>query len=127
MSDVYIIGAGIHQFGRTEERSGRDQGVFAVREALKDAGLEWSDIQFAAGGSHAAGNADIMLSDLGLTSIPFTNVFNGCATGGSALATAKSAIAAGECDIALAVGFDKHPRGAFNADPKNYGLPDWYG
>ena len=44
MSDVYIIGAGIHRFGRTEERSGRDQGVFAVREALKDAGLEWSDI-----------------------------------------------------------------------------------
>ena len=54
-------------------------------------------------------------------------MFNGCATGGSALATAKSAIAAGECDIALAVGFDKHPRGAFNADPKAYGLPDWYG
>lgn len=127
MSDVYIIGAGIHKFGRTEDRSGRDQGVFAVREALKDAGLEWSDVQFAAGGSLAAGNADIMINDLGLSSVPFVNVYNGCATGGSALATARSAIAAGECDIAMAVGFDKHPRGAFNADPKAYGLPDWYG
>eukprot|EP00752_Nemacystus_decipiens_P018807 g16863.t1 len=68
-----------------------------------------------------------MLSDLGLTGIPFINVFNGCATGGSALATARNAIAAGECGIAMAVGFDKHPRGAFNADPKNYGLPEWYG
>ena len=65
MSDVYIIGAGIHKFGRTEGRSGRDQGVFAMREALKDAGVEWSDIQAAYGGSMAAGKADIMLSDLG--------------------------------------------------------------
>lgn len=127
MSKVYIIGAGIHPFGRTEERSGRDQGVFAVRQALKDAGIEWKDVQFASGGSIAAGNADIMINDLGLTSVPFINVLNGCATGGSALSTAQSAIASGQCDIAMAVGFDKHPRGAFNADPKAYGLPAWYG
>lgn len=127
MSNVYIIGAGIHQFGRTEGKSGRDQGVFAARQALKDAGLEWSDVQFASGGSLAAGSADVMINDLGLTGLPFVNVFNGCATGGSALATARSAIASGECDIAMAVGFDKHPRGAFNANPKSYGLPEWYG
>jgi acetyl-CoA acetyltransferase len=127
MSDVYIIGAGIHPFGRTEGMSGRDQGVFAAREALSDAGLEWPDVQFASGGSLAGGSADVMINDLGLTGLPFINVFNGCATGGSALATAKSAIASGEADIAMAVGFDKHPRGAFNADPKAYGLPAWYG
>lgn len=127
MSDVYIIGAGIHQFGRTEGRSGRDQGVFAARQALQDAGLEWSDVQFASGGSLAAGSADVMINDLGLTGVPFINVFNGCATGGSALSTARSAIASGDCDIAMAVGFDKHPRGAFNADPKAFGLPAWYG
>jgi acetyl-CoA acetyltransferase len=127
MSKVYIIGAGIHPFGRTEERSGRDQGVFAVREALNDANLEWDDIQFASGGSIAAGNADVMINDLGLTSLPFINVFNGCATGGSALSTTQNAIASGQCDIAMAVGFDKHPRGAFNANPKAFGLPDWYG
>ena len=52
--DVYIIGAGIHPFGRTDGRTGRDQGVFAVREALADAGLEWPDVEFAYGGSAAA-------------------------------------------------------------------------
>jgi hypothetical protein len=31
---VCIIGAGIHPFGRTDGRSGREQGVYAVREAL---------------------------------------------------------------------------------------------
>ena len=127
MSDVYIIGAGIHKFGRTEGRSGRDQGVFAMREALADAGVEWSDIQAAYGGSMAAGKADVMLNDLGLTGVPFVNVFNGCATGGSSLALARYAIASGEIDLAAAVGFDKHPRGAFAAKPSAYGLPEWYG
>lgn len=125
--NVYIIGAGIHPFGRTDGRSGREQGVYAVREALKDAGLDWPDIECAYGGSAAAGNADIMVNELGLTSLPFTNVANGCATGGSSVAAAQQAIASGAYDLALAVGFDKHPRGAFNAKPKDYGLPEWYG
>ena len=127
MENVYIIGAGIHPFGRTDSRSGRDQGVYAVRQAMADAGLEWEDIGCAYGGSAAAGNADIMVNELGLTGLPFINVSNGCATGGSSLVAARNAVAAGEYDIALAVGFDKHPRGAFNADPKSFGLPDWYG
>jgi len=127
MSNVYIIGAGIHPFGRTPERSGRDQGAYAVRQALTDASLEWSDVNCAFGGSQASGNADILVNDLGLTGLQFTNVRNGCATGGSALSSARAAIASGEHDIALAVGFDKHPRGAFNADPAAYGLPQWYG
>lgn len=125
--NVYIIGAGIHPFGRTDGRSGREQGVYAVREALADAGLDWPDIECAYGGSAAAGNADIMVNELGLTSLPFTNVANGCATGGSSVAAAQQAIASGAYDLALAVGFDKHPRGAFNAKPKDYGLPEWYG
>lgn len=125
--DVYIIGAGIHPFGRTDDRSGREQGVYAVRAALKDAGLTWQDIECAYGGSAAAGSADIMVNELGLTALPFTNVANGCATGGSALASAQMAIASGMYDLALATGFDKHPRGSFNAKPSDYGLPDWYG
>ena len=127
MSDVYIIGAGIHPFGRTDHRTGREQGVFAVRQALDDAGLGWADIECAYGGSASSGSADIMVNELGLTGLPFVNVANGCATGGSALASAQYAVASGAYDLALATGFDKHDRGAFNADPKSYGLPAWYG
>ena len=65
VSAVHIVGAGIHPFGRTDGRSGRDQGVFAVRQALADAGLEWPDVQAAYGGSSAAGSADIMVGELG--------------------------------------------------------------
>ncbi|WP_065846445.1 thiolase family protein [Sphingobium sp. Ndbn-10] len=125
--DVFIIGAGIHPFGRTPGLSGLQQGVFAVRQALERAGLAWRDVQFAFGGSDAAGNADTMVSELGLTSIPFINVANGCATGGSAMFGAYSTIKSGEFDLGLAVGFDKHPRGSFSPLPADWGLPDWYG
>ncbi|MDE2042206.1 MAG: thiolase family protein [Alphaproteobacteria bacterium] len=127
MSDVCIVGIGIHTFGRTDGVSGLDQGVVAVRAALADAGVAWRDIQFAYGASDAAGNPDTMVEQLGLTGTQFINVRNGCAAGGSALFSAQMAIKSGEYDMGLAVGFDKHPRGAFNALPEEYGLPDWYG
>jgi acetyl-CoA acetyltransferase len=127
MTQVHIIGAGIHPFGRTEGRSGLEQGVFAVREALADAGLEWSDMQFAFGGSSAAGAADAMLPLLGLTGVQFINVANGCATGGSSLLSGYWAIKSGEFDLGIVTGFDKHPRGAFNPDPEASSLPRWYG
>ena len=126
MSDVYIIGAGIHPFGR-HEKTGLDQGVFAVREALRDCGLEWDNMQFAFGGSSDAGNADAMLPRLGLNGTQFINIKNGCATGGSSLLSGYWAIKSGEFDLGLVTGFDKHPRGAFNPKPGDWGLPDWYG
>jgi acetyl-CoA acetyltransferase len=127
MNKVGIVGVGIHKFGRSEGMSGRDQGVAAVRHALKDAGLDWTDVEFAFGGSASAGNADVMVNDLGLTGLPFINVSNGCATGGSALSAGKAAIASGEFDLGMVVGFDKHDRGAFNPMPEDWGLPKWYG
>lgn len=127
MSDVCIVGVGIHPFGRAEGRSGRQQGEFAIRAALRDAGIQWSDLQFAFGGSDAAGNADTLVGELGLTGLQFINVANGCATGGSALFGAYACIKSGDFDLGLAVGFDKHPRGAFDPRPADWGLPDWYG
>ena len=124
---VCIVGIGIHPFGRTPGLSGLEQGVHAVRAALGDAGVDWADIQFAYGGSDAAGNPDSMVSHLGLTGVQFINVRNGCATGGSALFSAQMAIRSGEFELGLALGFDKHPRGAFNALPAEYNLPEWYG
>ncbi len=127
MTDVHIVGAGIHPFGRHDDLTGLDQGVFALREALADAAIGWEDVQFAFGGSSAAGNADALLPRLGLTGVQFINVANGCATGGSALLAGYWAIKSGEFDLGVVVGFDKHPRGAFNPEPAAWGLPEWYG
>ena len=98
MRKVFIIGAGIHPFGR-HSTSGLEQGVAAARAALLDAGLEWRDMQFAFGGSWHAGKPDAALPYLGLTGIPFINVANGCATGGSALLCAAASIRSGEFDL----------------------------
>ena len=72
-------------------------------------------------------NPDAVVGKIGLTGIPVYGVFNGCATAHTALSLAAEAIEHGKVDIALAVGFDKHPRGAFAGDPAVLGLPAWYG
>jgi acetyl-CoA acetyltransferase len=40
---------------------------------------------------------------------------------------ADRAIRSGAYDVGMAIGFDAHPRGAFNADPRAFGLAPWYG
>jgi len=125
--DVHIVGAGIHPFGRHDGRTGLDLGVFAIQQALADAGLDWAQMQFGFGGSYAAGSADSVLPRMGLTGIQFINVANGCATGGSALLSGYWAIKSGEFDLGIVVGFDKHPRGAFGFKASDWGLPHWYG
>ena len=68
-----------------------------------------------------------LVTQLGRTTIPFVNVLNGCATGGAALFGAYSAIKSQEFELGIALGFDKHPRGAFDPKPIDWGLPEWYG
>ena len=58
MADVLIAGAGISRFGRTEHTTGREHAVRAVHAALADAGIPWSRVGAAFGGSDAAGLAD---------------------------------------------------------------------
>jgi acetyl-CoA acetyltransferase len=124
---VSIVGVGLHPFGRHDPQlTGMAMGANAIRLALADAGVGWPDIGYAVGGSNVSGKPDTLVSVLGLTGVPFVNVRNGCATGGVALATAANAIRAGETDLALVVGFDKHTRGAFAASPADYGHGDWY-
>jgi acetyl-CoA acetyltransferase len=124
---VAVVGAGIHAFGRFDGVSAMDQAEVAVRAALADAGVAWADVDLAVGGSNESGKPDTLVSRLGLTGVPFVTVRNGCATGGVALATAAQALRAGDAELALVVGFDKHQRGAFGSSPASYGLGDWYG
>jgi len=83
-NDVAIIGVGLHPFGRFEGKSAMQMGVDAILAAVADAGVEWKDVQFATGGSWTVANPDAIVGMVGLTGIPFTNVFNACATAASA-------------------------------------------
>ena len=127
MPDVAIIGVGLHPFGRFPGKGALTMGAEAVRAALADAGVTWADMQFAVGGSYEVDQPDALVAELGLTGVQFTNVYNGCATAGSALAVASQAIRLGEYEIGLVVGMDKHDPGAFTAEPTDYACPPWYG
>jgi acetyl-CoA C-acetyltransferase len=127
VNDVAIIGIGLHPFGRFGDKTPFQMAADAVEDALVDAGITWSDVQFAVGGSWEAAQLDPITGLLGLTGIPFTNVFNACATAASTIDQAAAAIRLGRFDIGLAVGADKHPRGSFKADPARMGMPQWYG
>ena len=126
MNDVAIIGVGLHPFGRFEGKSAMEMGVDAIFAAVADAGVQWSDIQFATGGSWTVANPDAIVGMVGLTGIPFTNVFNACATAASAAKACADGIRLGDYDIGIAIGLDKHPRGAFTEDPALVGMPSWY-
>ncbi len=127
MSGVSIIGVGLHPFGRFAGKQAMDMGAEAIRLALNDANIGWDQVQRGYAGSLEVSNPDAVVGKLGLTGIPFFGVFNGCATANTAISLAAEAIEHGEADIAIAVGFDKHPRGAFAGDPAVLGLPAWYG
>jgi acetyl-CoA C-acetyltransferase len=127
MDGVAIIGVGLHAFGRHGDKSAFEMGADAVTDALTDAGVAWKDVNCAFGGSWEVAQADPLVGLVGLTGIPFINVFNACATGAAITQQAANAIVAGAGDIVVAVGMDKHPRGAFKVDPTLTNVPAWYG
>jgi acetyl-CoA C-acetyltransferase len=127
MEDVAIIGVGIHPFGRFPGKSAIEMAAEAVRAACSDASVAWTDVQFAFGGSAEVDNPDAVTGLLGLTGIPFMDVYNGCATAATALQMTADGIRSGKYDLGVAIGMDKHDPGAFTADPIHYGAPTWYG
>ncbi|OBF08269.1 acetyl-CoA acetyltransferase [Mycobacterium sp. ACS4054] len=125
-NDVAIIGVGLHPFGRFEGKTAMEMAADAIQLAVADAGIEWKDIQAATGGSWTVANPDAIVAMVGLSGIPFTNVFNACATAASAAKACADGIRLGDYDIGIAIGMDKHPRGAFTEDPALVGMPRWY-
>ena len=125
MNDVAIIGVGLHPFGRFD-KTAMQMGSEAIQTALGDAGIEWKDVQFGVGGSYEVCNPDAVTRLVGLTGIPFIDVFNACATAATAIQVCADTIRMGKYDIGIAIGMDKHPRGAFTDDPAKLALPQWY-
>jgi acetyl-CoA acetyltransferase len=112
VADVYIIGAGMHPFGRFE-KSYEQIGAEAAAAALKDAGVAWRDIQsaFMARMYLPATSGPRILRKLGSTDISIIDVEAACASGGAALRQAVLAIKSGDVDLALVCGVEKMPRG----------------
>jgi acetyl-CoA C-acetyltransferase len=126
-AEIAIIGVGLHPFGRYGDRSALDMGAVAIHRALRDAGIGWDQVGSLYAGSLEVANPEAVTGLVGMTGLPARATLSGCATGNTLLALAARDVLLGEADIAVGVGLDKHPRGAFGADPSVSGLPQWYG
>jgi acetyl-CoA C-acetyltransferase len=104
---VAVIGMGCTKFGELWDKGVGDLIIDAAYEAFEDAGVGPQDMQAAWIGTVFSGLSAITLAPLRLNYIPVTRVENMCATGSEALRAAAYAVAAGACDIALAVGVEK--------------------
>jgi acetyl-CoA C-acetyltransferase len=109
---VAILGMGCSKFGERWESGAEELMVEAYLEAMQDAGVETNQIQAAwfstAMDEVNVGKGGTPLSvALRLPNIPVTHVENFCASGSEAFRGAVYAVAAGACDIALALGVEK--------------------
>ncbi|MGH8788278.1 MAG: lipid-transfer protein [Cupriavidus necator] len=116
--NVFVAGVGMIQFKKPGASARYDEmGAQAVRQALSDAGIEYSDVQQAYAG-YVYGDSTCgqkALYHVGMSGIPVLNVNNNCATGSSALFLARQAVQSGAVDCALAFGFEEMSPGALKS------------
>ncbi|MFC1858180.1 thiolase family protein [Thermodesulfobacteriota bacterium] len=113
LREVFIAGAGITKWGFYPDQACHDFGSEAIFNALRDAEMQWPDIQAAFCGSvyQGTGSGHQAIKEVGATGIPVVNVENACSSGSSAFRLAYQMVAGGIYDIVLAMGMEKSPRG----------------
>ncbi len=109
-----VLGVGMVKFAKPGKSD--DYHVMAAnaaKAALKDASVDYGDIQQAYAG-YVYGDSTCgqrAIYEVGLTGIPVFNVNNNCSTGSTALMLGRQAIEAG-AECVLVVGFEQMQKGA---------------
>ena len=131
-SSIAIAGVGMHPWGKWGKNF-VTYGVHAARAALKDAGVDWTDVDYIVGGEtvrngyggYVAGST--FASALGWNGARVATSYAACATGAQALDTARARILAGLSDVALVVGADTTPKGFLKPNAgERWDDPDWF-
>lgn len=130
-NEIAILGVGMHPWGKWGKNF-VEYGVKAARDAIKDAGISWKDVQFVSGAAtmrcgypgYVAGAT--FAQALGWQGAEVNTSYAACASGSQALAAARAKILSGACEVALVIGADTTPKG-FLAPQKGERPddPDW--
>jgi len=131
---VAILGMGCSKFGERWDASPEDLMLEAYNEAMQDAGIVPEQLDAAWFSTHMAdvgtgrGGTPMSIA-LRLPNIGVTRVENFCAGGSEAIRAAVYAVAAGACDIAIALGVEKLKDTGYGGLPVStvgtY-IPQWY-
>ena len=118
MKEVCVLGVGMHPWGKFDDKSVKQMVLETGNRAIEDASVKWRDIGFVGaasplfeGGMDYGLAANELLLAINASGVPVYNVSAGCAAGGVAFNAAYRAVADGMCDIALAMGGEKMPKG----------------
>lgn len=117
-TSAVVAGVGMIPFKKPGASDTYDvMGADAAKEALRDAGLVYKDIQqamvgYVYGDSTSGQKA---LYRVGMTGIPIVNVNNNCATGSTALYLGRQIIESGVADCVLVLGFEQMRAGAIGS------------
>ena len=130
--DLAVLGVGMHPWGKWGKNF-TEYGMVAARAALEDAGLAWKDVDFVSGADTIRNGYPGFIAGatfaeaLGWTGVRVSSNYAACASGASALHSARAQILAGFADVALVIGADTTPKGFFapvgGGDRKTD--PDW--
>src|SRR5438270_11945938 len=116
VDEVAVLGVGMHPWGKWGKNF-VEYGLVAARDALADAGLDWTDVQFVAGADTIRNGypgyvaAATFAQALGWQGAQVASAYAACASGATALDVARARILAGLCDVALVIGADTTPKG----------------
>jgi acetyl-CoA acetyltransferase len=130
-NSVAVLGAGMHPWGKWG-RNFVEYGLAAAGDALREANVAWTDVQYVAGADTIRNGYPGFIAGatfaqaLGWTGARVSSAYAACASGAQAINNARAQILAGLCDVALVVGADTTPKGFFapvGGDRKDD--PDW--
>ncbi len=118
MNNPQVIGVGMVPFAKPGKHEPYEiMAGKAIRNALADAGIDYTDIQQAYA-SYVYGDStcgQTALYGVGMSGIPVINVNNNCSSGSTALFLARQAVQSGAIDCALAFGFEEMRPGALGS------------
>ncbi len=129
--EVAILGVGMHPWGKWGKNF-VEYGIKAARDALADANLVWTDIEFCSGADTVRNGYPGYVSGatfaqaLGWSGARVASSYAACASGATSLNAARAQILAGLCDVALVIGADTTPKGFLAPTAgERWDDPDW--
>ena len=118
MSNAYVAGVDMVKFVKPgQQKPYRQMASTAILGAIKDAGIDHSQIEQAYGGYIYGDStcAQHAVYDAFMTGIPVINVNNNCSSGSTAIFLARQAVESGAVECALAFGFEEMRPGSLGS------------